>query len=106
MPRFLFTASYTQDGLKGLIKEGGTARRAAVEQLVESLDGTMEAFYWAFGDDDLYLIVELPDNEAAAATALTVTASGAASVKTVVLLTPEEIDEATKRSPAFRPPKS
>jgi uncharacterized protein with GYD domain len=104
MPRFLARSSYSVDGLKGLLKEGGTSRRAAVEKLVEGLGGRLEAMYYAFGEDDVLVIAEYPDNVTAAAASLTVAASGAVSVKTVVLLTPEEIDEAAKKSVDYRPP--
>jgi uncharacterized protein with GYD domain len=104
MPRFLARSSYSVDGLKGLLKEGGTSRRAAVEKLVEGLGGKLEAMYYAFGEDDVLVIAEYPDNVTAAAASLTVAASGAVSVKMVVLLTPEEIDEAAKKSVNYRPP--
>jgi uncharacterized protein with GYD domain len=104
MPRFLARSSYSVDGLKGLLKEGGTSRRAAVEKLVEGLGGKLEAMYYAFGEDDVLVIAEYPDNVTAAAASLTVAASGAVSVKMVVLLTPEEIDEAAKKSVDYRPP--
>jgi uncharacterized protein with GYD domain len=104
MPRFLSRSSYSVDGLKGLLKEGGTSRRAAVEKLVEGLGGRLEAMYYAFGEDDVLVIAEYPDNVTAAAASLTVAASGAVSVKVVVLLTPEEIDEAAKKSVDYRPP--
>jgi uncharacterized protein with GYD domain len=104
MARYLWHASYTVDGIKGVMKEGGTSRRDLVEKLVEDLGGRLEAFYFAFGDDDVYVIAELPDNETAAAVSLTVGAAGAARIKTTVLLTPEEIDQATQKSVAYRPP--
>jgi uncharacterized protein with GYD domain len=104
MPRFLARSSYSVDGLKSLLKEGGTSRRAAVEKLVEGLGGKLEAMYYAFGEDDVLVIAEYPDNVTAAAASLTVAASGAVSVKMVVLLTPEEIDEAAKKSVDYRPP--
>ena len=106
MPKYLFQASYTQDGLRGLVKEGGTRRRAMVENIVDEIGGTLEAFYYAFGDSDLYAIVELPDDVSATAASLIVGASGAASVKTTVLVTPETVDEAVKRSVGYRPPGS
>ena len=96
------------------MKTGGTARRAAVEKMLESLDGHLKAFYFAFGENDAYLIVELPNNLAAAAISLAVAAAGAVRTKTIVLLTPEEMDEVaglrgrhelTKpRVPKTRPP--
>jgi uncharacterized protein with GYD domain len=90
--------------VKGLIKEGGTGRRAAVENLAKSVGGKLEAFYYAFGETDAYVLVDLPDNASAAAIALTVGASGAATVKTTVLMTPEEVDKAATKTPTYRPP--
>ncbi len=104
MPHYLFRATYSQQGIEGVLREGGSARATAVEQLVESLGGRIETQYFAFGQDDYLLIAELPDNPAAAALAATVGASGAASVSTTVLLTPEEIDAAVRRRAEYRPP--
>jgi uncharacterized protein with GYD domain len=104
MPKYLVQANYVGEGVKGLLKEGGTSRRAAAEKLVKSLGGTMEAFYYAFGETDAYIIVELPDNASAASLALTVSASGAVTIKTTVLMTPEELDAAAKKTPSYRPP--
>lgn len=104
MPKFLFEASYTLDGVKGVQSAGGTSRRDAVAQVAESVGGEMECFYFAFGDADALVIVDLPDNESAAAVALTVNAAGGATVRTTVLLTPEEVDAAAQRSVDYRPP--
>jgi uncharacterized protein with GYD domain len=104
MAKYLLEFNYTPDGLKGVLKEGGSKRRQAVEQLGKSLGGKMEAFYFAFGGNDGFVIWDMPDNVAAAAAALIVNASGAATVKTVVLLTPEELDQATKKVGDYRPP--
>ena len=104
MPKFLIEASYTLDGVKGLQSAGGSSRREAVAQIAESVGGQLEAFYFAFGDRDAYVIVDLPDNESATAVALTVNAGGGATAKTVVLLTPEEVDAAAQRSVEYRPP--
>ena len=104
MPKYLIQANYVGDGVKGLLKEGGTSRRAATERAVKSLGGTLEAFYYAFGETDAYAIVEVSDNASMAAIALTAGASGAVGVKTTVLLTPEEVDEAVKKTPSYRPP--
>src|SRR4051794_29856680 len=104
MPKFLFHASYTHEGIRGVQNAGGTSRREAIGQLTESVGGTLESFYFAFGDADVYAISDLPDNETAATLALAVNASGAANVKTVVLLTPEEVDAAAKRSVEYVPP--
>jgi uncharacterized protein with GYD domain len=104
MPKFLFEASYTLDGVKGVQRAGGSSRRDAVAQVAESVGGQLEAFYFAFGDRDAYVIADLPDNESATAVALTVNAAGGATVRTVVLLTPEEVDAAAQRSVEYRPP--
>ena len=104
MARYLLQASYTAEGIRGVKKEGGTGRRAAVEQAIKELGGTVEAFYYAFGKKDVYLIVDYPDNKTAAAVAMTVGASGLVHVETTVLLTPEEIDDAAQISVDYRPP--
>lgn len=104
MPHFMFTASYTVEGLKGVRAEGGAARLAAVERLFESLGGKVEAAYWSFGHTDFICLAELPDNAAAAAAATSVAASGVASVQTTVLLTADEIDAAVGRSAEYRAP--
>lgn len=106
MPKFLIEASYTQEGIKGVQSAGGTSRRDAVASVAESVGGSLESFHFAFGDADVYVIVDLPDNESAAAVALTVNASGAVHTKTVVLLTPDEVDAAAKLSVDYRPPGS
>lgn len=104
MSKYLFQASYTAEGAKGLLKEGGTSRSQAIAQLTESLGGKLDAFYYAFGEDDVFAIVDLPDHETAAAVSLTVGASGSVKVRTVVLMTPEEVDAAAKKSVGYRPP--
>jgi uncharacterized protein with GYD domain len=104
MPKYFITGSYTQAGIKGVIGEGGTSRRAAVEKLATSVGGKVESFYFGFGGDDFFITADLPSNEAAAAVAMTVAASGAASPRTIVLMTPEEVDAATKLSPSYRAP--
>lgn len=104
MPMYLIEASYSTEGTRGVADKGGTARREAVEQLIAANGGKMESFYFAFGDADVYVISELPSNEAAAAVALSVNRSGAVKVRTVVLLTPEQVDAAAKMAPEYRPP--
>ena len=104
MPKYLLQASYTTEGLKGLLKEGGSKRRAAVEETIKGLGGKLEAFYYAFGKHDAFVIVDLPDQVSATAAALVVNASGAAHVRTTVLITPEEVDQATKKTVHYRPP--
>jgi uncharacterized protein with GYD domain len=104
MPKYLFIGSYTADGTRGLLKDGGTGRSGAAHDLIHSLGGKVEAFYFAFGGDDFYLVADLPGPTEAAAVGLAVAASGAIDYRTVVLLTPEEIDAATKLKPSFRAP--
>jgi uncharacterized protein with GYD domain len=104
MPKYLFEARYTADGAKGLVSDGGSGRRAAVEKAIASDGGRMEAFYFGFGDVDAYVIADLPDNVAASAIALAVAQSGRASVKTIVLMTTEEIGRAAKKVVTYRPP--
>jgi uncharacterized protein with GYD domain len=104
MAKYLFTSRYTSDGLRGLFKDGGSSRVDAVRKAAESLGGHLDAMYFSFGDDDTYVICELPDNKAAAALSLAVGASGGANSKTVVLLTPEEVDRATREAVDFRAP--
>ena len=104
MPKYLIEASYTQQGIEGVQSAGGSSRRDAVAAACESVGGTMESFHFAFGDADAYVICDLPNNEAATALALKVNAAGGATAKTVVLLTPEEVDAAIKQSADYRPP--
>lgn len=104
MPKYLFHGSYTLEGLKGLMKEGGSGRRKAADEIVGALGGSVEAYYFAFGDDDFYLIADMPDNVSAATGALVAAASGAINISTTILLTPEEVDEATRRGAPYRPP--
>jgi uncharacterized protein with GYD domain len=104
MPKYLIHGNYVGEGIKGLLKEGGSSRRSAVEKLAASLGGTVESIYYAFGDTDVYVVVDMPDNVSMAAMALVAGASGAVTVKTTVLMSPEEVDEATKKTPDYRPP--
>ncbi|MEU9118837.1 GYD domain-containing protein [Streptomyces sp. NPDC048506] len=106
MPKYLVQSSYTPEGMQGLLTEGGSGRRAVVEQVVRSCGGTLEAMYFAYGDTDLYCIIDFPDHLSMAAVAMTVRASGAVESKTTPLLGVEEIDEAVRREIAFRPPGS
>jgi uncharacterized protein with GYD domain len=104
MPKFLIQATYTPEGARGLIEEGASGRRAAVEQVVTGLGGTVEALYFAFGEDDIVLIVDFPDPISMAAVSLTVKASGALHTRATPLLTLDEVDEAARRQVAFRAP--
>jgi uncharacterized protein with GYD domain len=104
MPRYLFVARYTQQGAQALLAAGGTARRAAIDKMATDLGGRLETYDFAFGDDDVYAIIELPDERTAAAAALAVNASGAARVRTVVLMTPEDVDATAQVHADYRPP--
>jgi uncharacterized protein with GYD domain len=104
MPKFLIKASYTPDGVRGLIKEGGSRRRAAVQKIIEDMGGKLEAFYYAYGPDDAVIIADLPDAAAGIAISLTVNASGAVRLATTPLITPEEIDAASKKTVEYKAP--
>jgi uncharacterized protein with GYD domain len=102
--KYLWEVSYTSDGMKGVVKEGGTSRRSMIEKLASSMGGKIESFNFAFGENDAYIIAEFPGDVDAAAVALTVGAAGAATVRTITLLTPEQIDEAIQKTVEYRPP--
>lgn len=104
MPKYLIIGSYTADGAKGVLKEGGSSRRQAASDVIGSVGGSVESFHFGFGGDDFYVVADFPDHAAVAAASLTVGSSGAASLRTVVLITPEELDAASKLSPTYRPP--
>jgi uncharacterized protein with GYD domain len=102
--KYLIEVSYTNEGVKGVLKEGGSGRRTAVEQLISAAGGRLEAFYFVFGDDDAIIIVDMPDNATMAAVSLGVSAVGSATTAVRVLLTPEEIDTAAKKTIEYRAP--
>jgi uncharacterized protein with GYD domain len=104
MSKFMIRASYTTEGTKGVLKEGGTSRRAAVEKALAGVGGKVDSFYFAFGDADAYVICDVPDTASAIAISLTVNASGFANVSTVPLITAEEVDVAVKKSVNYRAP--
>lgn len=104
MAKYLVKANYTEAGLPGLFKDGGTGRRDAVEQLAASVGGTVEAFYYAFGETDVYVIIDVPDNVTAAGLSLVINRSGAVNANITALLTPEEVDQATSIAADYRPP--
>ena len=104
MPKYLAKVTFTPEGLKGLREVGAVARREAGATFVASVGGTQEAYYFAFGEDDVLGIFDLPDDEAAAALSLTANAAGATRVSITKLLTAEQVDEAFKRPVAYRPP--
>ena len=104
MAKYLIIGSYTPEGAKGILKEGGTRRVQAAAQIMESVGGKMEALYWGFGPDDFYLIVDAPSPAAVAAASLTVGASGTSRTRSIPILTAEDIDAASQMSVTFRPP--
>jgi uncharacterized protein with GYD domain len=104
MAKFLITASYTAEGAKGLMKEGGSGRRAAVQKVLDAVGGKLEAFYFAFGKDDAFVIVDVPDNASVVAVSLAVNASGVVRVSTTPLISPDDLDAASKKSVGYRPP--
>ena len=104
MPKYLLHAKYSAEGARGLMKDGGTKRKNAAEELVKSVGGKLDAFYFAFGDEDAYVIVDAPDNASVAAASLAVSSSGLVSTRTTVLLTPEEMDQAMKKNTKYTPP--
>jgi uncharacterized protein with GYD domain len=104
MPKYLFRSSHTPAGAEGLLKEGGTRRRAESERALASVGGKLEGFYYAFGGTDVFIFADLPDNVSAASLHIAAAMTGAIEGETVVLLTPEEIDEASKKGAAYRPP--
>jgi uncharacterized protein with GYD domain len=104
MPHYLIEASYTPEGVAGVAAKGGTARRDAIAGMVSEAGGNLESFYFAFGGSDVYAICEMPNDEAAAAIALSINQSSTTSTRTAVLLTPEQIDEAAKLGPNYTPP--
>ena len=106
MPKYLIQVSYTAEGAEGVREKGGSARRAAAEESLASVGGTLESFYFALGEHDAYLVVDLPDNESAAALSIAVNATGTIVSRATVLLTPEQIDAAAQRAIAFSPPGS
>ncbi|HEY6192728.1 MAG TPA: GYD domain-containing protein [Bacteroidota bacterium] len=104
MAKFMIKASYTSEGMKGLMKEGGSSRKKVVEKMLAPLGGSVECFYYAFGDADVYSVVELPDAVSAAAVSFAINASGAVQTSMVPLLSPKEVDAACKKSVGYRAP--
>lgn len=104
MARSMFIARYTSGGVKGVVTASGSARRAAIQKMAEELGGRLGTLDFAFGEDDVFTTVELPDNKAAAACALAVNSTGRTSVRTVVLMTPEEVDAAAAQTVSYTPP--
>ncbi len=104
MPKYLYHGSYTIEGVKGVVKDGGTGRVDAVKKLAESVGGRLESMYFALGSEDFYIVVDLPDVESAVAITATVVSTGAVNVQTTVLLTAEQVDAAMRKTPNYRRP--
>jgi uncharacterized protein with GYD domain len=104
MAKYLIEGHYTAEGAKAIARDGGAARRASAAKMIESVGGKLEAFYFAFGDVDVYAIIDLPDNVAAAAVALAINKTGVLAGKTIVLIPPEDMDRAAKKAVDYRPP--
>jgi uncharacterized protein with GYD domain len=104
MPKYLFEVDYSPEGTQGLLRDGGSKRRAAIEASVEGLGGKLEAFYFTYGVRDAITIVDLPDSAAALALSLATSASGSVAFTTTPLISPEEIDQATRKTVSYRPP--
>lgn len=106
MSKYLLEVNYTLEGIKGVKEKGGSARLAAATELIEGVGGKVESFYFAFGGTDVFVIADLPDDVSALAAALTVSAAGGATTRTVSLLTPAQVDAAASKSVKYRPPGS
>jgi uncharacterized protein with GYD domain len=104
MGKYLVRASYTAEGAKGLLKDGGSKRVEVVRSLLKAAGATLESIYFALGEHDVYIIADAPDHASIAAIALATNASGAVRVSTTVLLTPQDIDAATKKTVNYTPP--
>ncbi|MFT4866830.1 MAG: hypothetical protein ACI8RE_003030 [Ilumatobacter sp.] len=105
MAKYMITANYSSDGMKGVLADGGTSRKAAVEALAAGVGGTVDAVYFSFGQQDVIIICDLPDEASVATIAMTVASTGAViSTGSMPLLTAEEVDAAAKNSPAYRAP--
>jgi uncharacterized protein with GYD domain len=104
MAKFMVIGNYTAEGIKGVLKGGGTARVDAVREACKGVGGSVDSFYFAFGGEDVYVVCDLPDNSAAAALAMNVSSAGLVNIRTIVLLTPSEVDEAAKLQVSYKPP--
>jgi uncharacterized protein with GYD domain len=104
MPKYLIVATYSAEGMKGVLREGGSERRKMIADMAQNLDGELESFYYAFGENDVYSVVDLPDNVTAAAIAANISAGGMVRCNVTVLLTPEEMDNASRTKMYYRPP--
>lgn len=103
MAKFLIRGSYTAEGARGLMKEGGTGRKAAVQKALEGLGGTLDSMFYTFGTDDIIVICDVPDAISGLALSLAVNASGAARISTTPILSVEDVDAACKKAVSYRP---
>ena len=106
MSKYMFKGSYTADGIKGLMQEGGSKRREAATAAMESVGGSIDCFYYAFGDTDVIGICDFPDDASATAVSLLINSSGAVNLSITPLMTAEDVDAAAAKTPAYRPPGS
>ena len=104
MTKYLFEANYVGEGIKGLMREGGTKRRDAVVDALNSVGGSLESFYYAFGETDCLGVFDIPDQAGAAALSLMINSTGNVTVRLKPLMSPEDIDEAVKKTPTYRAP--
>jgi uncharacterized protein with GYD domain len=104
MPKYLVQATYKNEGIKGLLKEGGTSRKKAVEDLAKSLGGKVESFHFAFGSTDVFAILDMPDNVSIASASLLISSTGTVTTHITPLMTPEELDKVSKMKPNYRAP--
>jgi len=103
MAKYLIAGSYTAQGTKGLIAEGGSSRKAAIESALKGVGGRLDSIYYAYGDVDVFAIIDVPDSASALALSLVVNASGAVQVRTTPLVSVEEVDAACKKTVPYRP---
>ncbi|MEU4717299.1 GYD domain-containing protein [Micromonospora purpureochromogenes] len=104
MAWFLLKSTYTVDGLKGLVKDGGTKRAEVVRKMIEDAGGRMESMHFAFAEDDTYVLCELPDQKTVTGLAVAIGATGSLSVRITPVLTPAEVDEVTRMKTTYTPP--
>jgi uncharacterized protein with GYD domain len=104
MAKYLFEANYVGEGIKGLMREGGSKRRDALVDALKTVGGSLECFYYAFGETDVLGVFEVPEPSDAAALSLMINATGSVSVRLKPLMTPEDLDDASKKTPSYRAP--
>ena len=104
MTKYLFEANYVGEGIKGLMREGGTKRRDALVEALKSVGGSLDSFYFAFGETDVLGVFDVPEQAGAAALSLMINSSGSVNVQLKPLMTPEDLDEAVQKTPSYRAP--